>query len=53
MKKSDMPVIAKIPKTVALSRAAAQGASVADFDRRNPSVQAFEDLTDKIIKELN
>jgi len=53
MQNSDMPVIAKIPKTVALSRAAAQGASVADFDKHNPSVQAFEELTDKIISELN
>ena len=50
MKENDMPVIAKVPKTVALSRAAAGGVSVADFDKRNPSVAVFEQLADNIIQ---
>lgn len=49
MKENDMPVIAKVPKTVALSRAAAGGVSVADFDRHNPSVAVFEKLADDVI----
>lgn len=49
MQSNDMPVIAKIPKTVALSRAAAGGMSVAEFDKRNASVAAFEKLADAII----
>lgn len=50
MNDNEMPVIAKIPKTVALSRAAAGGMSVADFDKRNASVAAFEGLADQVIE---
>lgn len=53
MSDNEMPVIAKIPKTVALSRAAAGGISVAEFDKNNSSVNAFEKLTDAIVAQAN
>lgn len=49
MEESGLPVIAKIPRTVALARAAGEGMSVAQFDRNNPSVVAFEALADEVI----
>lgn len=53
MEESDMPVIAKIPKTVALARAAGNGMSVAEFNQKNPSVMAFEGLADEVIAYKN
>lgn len=50
MKDEGLPVLVKIPKTVALARAAGRGVSVADFDAKNPSVAAFELLADEVLK---
>ena len=51
LQSQDMPVIAKVPKTVALSRAAAAGTSVAEFDKANPAGAAFGALAQTIITD--
>lgn len=43
-------ILSKIPRTVALPRAAAAGQSVADFARQNQAAAAFDQLADKIIE---
>lgn len=50
-----LPVIAKIPRAVALSQAAGEGVSVAEFDPHSHAIPALEELADKIleIKEKN
>lgn len=46
-----IPVIAKVPRAVALSKAAAEGKSVADYDSRSHVIPALEGLADSIINE--
>lgn len=41
MQGEGMSVAAKIPRTVALARAASNGVSVAEFDAKNPAVSSF------------
>ena len=50
-----LPIIAKIPRAVALSQAAGEGVSVAEFDSHSHAIPALEELADKIleIKEKN
>lgn len=47
----DIPVIAKVPRAVALSQAAAEGVSVAEYDPRSHAIPALEGLADSIIEE--
>lgn len=47
----DVPVLAKVPRAVALSQAAAAGKSVAEFTPRSHAVPVFEKLADDILKE--
>lgn len=50
-----LPIIAKIPRAVALSQAAGEGVSVAEFEPHSHAIPALEELADKIleIKEKN
>lgn len=48
-----IPVIAKIPRAVALSQAASLEKSIAEYDKYSHAVAAIEDLTDKILEEVN
>lgn len=41
----------EIPRTVALSRAASLGESIADYDPRNPAVAAFDKLAEIVVNE--
>lgn len=47
-----VPVIAKIPRAVALSKAAAEGKSLAEYDKRSHAVAPIEQLADSILKEM-
>lgn len=47
----DIPVMAKIPRAVALAQAAAEGKSVAEYAPRSHAVPAFELLADDILAE--
>lgn len=51
LKEGGVPVIGKVPRAAALSRAAAAGVSVAEFSPKSHVVPAIEDLTDKILNE--
>lgn len=46
-----VPVLAKVPRAVALSQAAGEGRSVADYAPRSHAVPALEDLTDSVLRE--
>ncbi|OLR56224.1 hypothetical protein BHK98_09200 [Hornefia porci] len=46
-----IPVLAKIPRAAALSRAAAAGKSVADYNKRCHAIPALEELADKVTTE--
>ena len=48
-----LPVIAKVPRAVALSQAAGEGCSVADYAPLSHVVPALEDLTDAVENERN
>lgn len=47
-----VPVIAKIPRAVALSKAAGAGKSVAEFDQKSHVVEPLEELVDSILNEM-
>ena len=47
----EVPIIAKIPRAVALSRAAAAGVSVADYDPKSHVVAPIELLADSVLNE--
>lgn len=47
----NIPVMAKIPRAVALAQAAAEGKSVAEYAPRSHAVPAFELLADDILAE--
>lgn len=47
-----VPIIAKIPRAVALSRAAAAGTSVAEYDPKSHVVAPIEQLADTILNEM-
>lgn len=47
-----IPVIAKVPRATAFSRAAAAGVSVAEYDRKGKAALAVERLTDNVLSEL-
>ena len=46
-----VPIIAKIPRAVALSRAAAAGVSVAEYDPKSHVVAPIELLADSVLNE--
>lgn len=48
-----IPVIAKVPRAVALSQAAAEGKSLAEYAPRSHVVPALEELADSIIEISN
>ena len=47
----EVPIIAKIPRAVALSRAAAAGVSVAEYDPKSHVVAPIELLADSVLNE--
>lgn len=47
----DIPILEKIPRAVALSQAAAEGVSVANFDPRSHVVPSLENLADAVLNE--
>ena len=47
-----IPVIAKVPRATAFSRAAAAGVSVAEYDRKGKAALAVEGLTDNVLMKL-
>ena len=47
----EVPIIAKIPRAVALSRAAAAGVSVAEYDPKSHVVSPIELLADSVLNE--
>lgn len=47
----EVPIIAKIPRAVALSRAAAAGVSVAEYDPKSHVVASIELLADSVLNE--
>ena len=51
MYKRQVPVIAKVPRAVALSQAAAEGKSVAEHSPHSHVIPALEELADSIINE--
>lgn len=46
-----VPVIAKVPRAVALSNAAARGVSVAEHAPRSHVIPALEELADKVLEQ--
>lgn len=48
---SEIPVLAKVPRAAALSQAAGEGKSVADYDRRSHVIPVLEEIADKVIKQ--
>ena len=51
LESEQVPVIAKVPRAVALSQAAAEGKSVAEHSPHSHVIPALEELTDSIINE--
>ena len=51
LEEEGIPVLAKIPRAAALSRAAAAGKSVAEYNKRCHAIPALEELADKVTKE--
>ncbi len=52
LEESEIPVIAKVPRAVALSRAAAAGVSVAEYDPKSHVLDAIEQLTENVLSEM-
>ena len=51
LESEQVPVIAKVPRAVALSQAAAEGKSVAEHSPHSHVIPALEELADSIINE--
>lgn len=51
LEEEGIPVLAKIPRAAALSRAAAAGKSVAEYNKRCHAIPALEELADEVTKE--
>lgn len=51
LESEQVPVIAKVPRAVALSQAAAEGKSVAEHSPHSHVIPALEELADFIINE--
>lgn len=47
-----VPLIAKIPRAAALSQAAAEGVSIAEYAPHSHALDAFEQLADEILSEM-
>lgn len=51
LEEEHIPVMAKIPRAVALSSAAARGMSVAEHDPKNHVCPAIEDFADRVVEK--
>ncbi len=45
------PIITEVPRTVLLAQASARGISIAEYDKRNPSVAVFDNLANMVISD--
>ena len=50
---ASMPVFGTLPTATAITHARGAGTSVAEQDKRSKAVRAFEELTDRTIKEAS